>query len=98
MGRMFFAHSHRAAPATRFGYSFCAPREHAIVRAAPELGSRTFGVKRNSVEGDQMTIGRRASIAMIAAGLLAGGGSARAQDGKLTVMVFPGMQNLALFA
>ncbi len=53
-----------------------------------------------------MTIGRLASIAMIAAGLLAGGDFARAQDtkqdgkpeSKLTVMVFPGMQNLALFA
>jgi len=53
-----------------------------------------------------MTIGRLASIAMISAGLLAGGDFARAQDAKqdgkpeskLTVMVFPGMQNLALFA
>jgi ABC-type nitrate/sulfonate/bicarbonate transport system substrate-binding protein len=49
-----------------------------------------------------MTIGRLASIAMIAAGLLTGGDLARGQDGKqgskLTVMVFPGMQNLPLFA
>jgi ABC-type nitrate/sulfonate/bicarbonate transport system substrate-binding protein len=53
-----------------------------------------------------MTIGRSARVAMMAAVLLAGAGLAGAQDGKqdgkqdtkLTVMVFPGMQNLALFA
>jgi ABC-type nitrate/sulfonate/bicarbonate transport system substrate-binding protein len=36
--------------------------------------------------------------AMVAAVLLAAGQLARAQDAKLTIMVFPGMQNLALFA
>ena len=36
--------------------------------------------------------------ALAAAALLAAGGVARAQDAKLTIMVFPGMQNLALFA
>jgi ABC-type nitrate/sulfonate/bicarbonate transport system substrate-binding protein len=53
-----------------------------------------------------MTIGRFANTAIVAAKIaalmaalvLASGGLARAQDSKLTVMVFPGMQNLALFA
>jgi ABC-type nitrate/sulfonate/bicarbonate transport system substrate-binding protein len=53
-----------------------------------------------------MTIGRFANTAIVAAKIaalmaalvLASGGLARAQDSKLTIMVFPGMQNLALFA
>jgi ABC-type nitrate/sulfonate/bicarbonate transport system substrate-binding protein len=49
-----------------------------------------------------MTIGRFAytaiGVAMVAALMLALGGLARAEDSKLTIMVFPGMQNLALFA
>jgi ABC-type nitrate/sulfonate/bicarbonate transport system substrate-binding protein len=49
-----------------------------------------------------MTIGRFAhtaiGVAMVAALMLAAGGLARAEDSKLTIMVFPGMQNLALFA
>src|SRR6202166_584149 len=72
------------------GSSFCVPRRHAIVHAA------------HSVEGDKMTIGRFAhtaiGVAMVAALMLAAGGLARAEDSKLTIMVFPGMQNLALFA
>src|SRR5580704_4204241 len=55
---------------------------------------------------DEMTIARSAGVAMMAAVLLAGADLAGAQDGKqdaksdtkLTIMVFPGMQNLALFA
>jgi len=48
-----------------------------------------------------MTISRFATAAVVAAMMAAlalAGGPARAQDGKLTIMVFPGMQNLALFA
>jgi ABC-type nitrate/sulfonate/bicarbonate transport system substrate-binding protein len=45
-----------------------------------------------------MTIGRLAHTALVVALVLASGALARAQDSKLTIMVFPGMQNLALFA
>jgi ABC-type nitrate/sulfonate/bicarbonate transport system substrate-binding protein len=45
-----------------------------------------------------MTIGRFAHTALVVALVLASGGLARAQESKLTIMVFPGMQNLALFA
>jgi ABC-type nitrate/sulfonate/bicarbonate transport system substrate-binding protein len=45
-----------------------------------------------------MTIARFARAVLLAALVLAGGGIARAQESKLTIMVFPGMQNLALFA
>jgi ABC-type nitrate/sulfonate/bicarbonate transport system substrate-binding protein len=49
-----------------------------------------------------MTNGRFAKVAMVAAMVaavvFAAGGLARAQDTKLTVMVFQGMQNLPLFA
>jgi ABC-type nitrate/sulfonate/bicarbonate transport system substrate-binding protein len=55
-------------------------------------------MKSNGGEGDKMTIGRFAKIAMVAAVLLAAGSPAGAQDAKLTIMVFPGMQNLPLFA
>jgi ABC-type nitrate/sulfonate/bicarbonate transport system substrate-binding protein len=45
-----------------------------------------------------MTIGRLAHTALVIALTLAAGGLARAQASSLTIMVFPGMQNLALFA
>jgi ABC-type nitrate/sulfonate/bicarbonate transport system substrate-binding protein len=45
-----------------------------------------------------MTIGRLAHTALVIAFTLAAGGLARAQASSLTIMVFPGMQNLALFA
>jgi ABC-type nitrate/sulfonate/bicarbonate transport system substrate-binding protein len=62
-----------------------------------------FRVEQNSVEGNKMTVRRFIGATLIlAAGLLAGGDLAHAQDvkqdGKLTIMVFPGMQNLPLFA
>jgi ABC-type nitrate/sulfonate/bicarbonate transport system substrate-binding protein len=44
-----------------------------------------------------MTIARFTRVALLAVLALAGGGVARAAD-QLTIMVFPGMQNLALFA
>jgi ABC-type nitrate/sulfonate/bicarbonate transport system substrate-binding protein len=45
-----------------------------------------------------MTIARFARAALAAVLVLSAGGLARAQDTKLTIMVFQGMQNLPLFA